>query len=72
MFNHQLAKRFQNVLAVEPTLDLDRQALAGALVDHGEHAELAPVAGSILDKIVSPDMVSILRAKPDARAVIEP
>ena len=50
----------------------DRQALARELVDHIEHAELPPVTGAILDKIVGPDMVRVLRSQTDARTVVEP
>ena len=51
-------------LSLRPTPD--RQALARELVDHIEHAELPPVTGAILDKIVGPDMVRVLRSQTDA------
>ena len=51
-------------LAVHP----DGQALPGELVDDVEQAELAPVMGALLDKVVGPDVVGALGAQPDARS----
>lgn len=42
------------------------------LVDDVEHAELLSLMGSVLDKVVGPDMVWALGTKTDARSVIEP
>ena len=44
----------------------------GELVDDVEHADLSPIVGPILDEIVGPDVVAVLRPEPDAGAVIEP
>ena len=53
-------------------LDPDRQAFAGELVDDVEHAELPSVVGAVLDEVVGPDVVAVLRPQPDAGAVVEP
>jgi hypothetical protein len=50
----------------------DRQALAGKLVDDVQHPVLAPVMRAMLDEVVGPDIVGILRPQAHARAVIEP
>jgi len=44
----------------------------GELVDDVEHAVLPPVMGPILDEVVGPDVIAVLRPKTDARSVIEP
>ncbi len=48
------------------------QALARELVDDVEHAELAPVMGAILNKVIRPDMIRILGPQADAGSVVEP
>ena len=70
--DHQIAENFKDVLAVEASSDLDRETLTRELVDNGEHAELAIVARSILNEVVSPDMVPVLRPEANAGAVIQP
>src|SRR3954471_12581689 len=42
------------------------------VVDDVEHADLAPVMGSVLDEVVGPDMIAVLGAKPDAGAIAQP
>ena len=41
-------------------------------VDDIEHAVFTSIMGMTLDKIVGPDMVRVLRAKPHAGTVVEP
>src|SRR5205807_10214014 len=41
--------------------DTDRQAFMGELVEHVEHPMLASVMGTVLDKVVGPDMIALLR-----------
>src|SRR5690606_31210454 len=61
-----------DVGGVELATDPDRQAFPGELVDDVEHAELPAIVGPPLDKVIGPDMVGMLRPKPDARSVIQP
>ena len=44
----------------------------GELVDDVQHPVLPPVMGSILDKVVGPDVIAVFWPKTDARSVIEP
>ena len=44
----------------------------GELVDDVEHPEPPSIVGAILDEVVGPDMIAVLRPQPDARAVIQP
>jgi hypothetical protein len=51
---------------------MDRQAFMGELVEHVEHPVLASLVGAILDEVIGPDMISVLRPQPDARSVGQP
>jgi hypothetical protein len=42
------------------------------LVDDVEHPDLPSIMGTILDEVVGPDVVAMLRPQPDARSVCEP
>jgi hypothetical protein len=44
----------------------------GELVEHVEHPILASVMGAVLDEVVGPDMIALLRAQPNARSVGQP
>ena len=44
----------------------------GELVEHVEHPVLASIVGAVLDKIVGPDMIALLRPQPNARSVGQP
>ena len=54
------------------THDTDRQAFMAELVEHVEHPILASVMGAVLDEVVGPDMIALLRPQPDARSVGQP
>ena len=70
--DEQVRQHVDDVDRLELAVDPDRQAFAGELVDDVEHAELAAVMGAVLDEVVGPDMVGMLRPQPDARAVVQP
>src|SRR5256714_7905696 len=44
----------------------------GELVEHVEHPILASIVGAVLDKVVGPDMIAVLRPQPNARSVGQP
>ena len=44
----------------------------GSTVDGVEHAELPAIVGAVLDEVVGPDVIALLRPQPDARSVGEP
>jgi hypothetical protein len=50
----------------------DRQVLVRELVEHIEHAELPAIMRAILDEVVGPHVIAMLRAQADARAVRQP
>ena len=68
----QIGEDGEHVIALELSLDMDRQALTAMLIDHRKHAERLPVMRPIGDEVVAPDMAAILGPEPDARAVIQP
>src|SRR5256714_11546717 len=44
----------------------------GELVEHVEHPVFASIMGAVLDKVVGPDMIAVLRPQPNARSVGQP
>lgn len=54
------------------SVDADRHAFASELVDNIQHAELPAVMGTVLDKIIGPDVVGVLWSKPHAGSVVQP
>jgi hypothetical protein len=44
----------------------------GELVEYVEHPIVASIVGAILDEVVGPDMIAILRPQPNARSVGQP
>src|SRR5262245_31701953 len=44
----------------------------GEFVEHVEHPIPASVVGAVLDKVVGPDVIAVLRPQPDARSVRQP
>jgi hypothetical protein len=42
------------------------------LVEHVEHPILALIVGVVLDKVVAPDMIALLRPQPNARSIGQP
>ena len=52
--------------------DTDCQAFMCELVEHVEHSVLGSLVGAVLDKVVGPDMIALLRWQPNARSVDQP
>lgn len=53
----------QHVVRGGLTGDVDGQALAGELVDDGEHAKAPAVVGAVGNEVVGPDVVRPTRAQ---------
>lgn len=70
--DHQLSKHVENILIIQTSLHLDRQAFTGELIDDREHAELAIIACPVLNEVISPDVIAMLWPQANARAVIKP
>src|SRR5262249_1729463 len=70
--DEQVGQNVDHIDRLELPGDTDRHALMAELVEHVEHAVLASLVGAVLDKIVGPDMIALLRPQPNARSVGQP
>ena len=70
--DEQIREEVDDINRPEPAGYADGQALVGELVDDVEHADLAPVVGAILDKVVGPNVIAVLGPEADAGAVVQP
>ena len=68
----QLGQAVNHVLAVEAAFDVDRQTFAAVFVDQCQHSERTSIAGLIVHKIITLNMIAALRSKPDAVSVVQP
>ena len=59
VLDEQVGQPIQHVVRAQMPGNLDRQALARLLVDHRQHAELTPVMGATLDKVIGPHVVGL-------------
>ena len=59
--DEELGQPPQHVIAGDPPRDVDGQALASELVDHGQEPEQTAVAGPGEQEVVAPDMVALGR-----------
>ena len=64
--DEQVGQGVDDAGRVQLSIDPDRQAFPGELVDDVEHAEFSSVMSSGLDEVVGPHVVGILRPKTDA------
>jgi hypothetical protein len=68
----QVGQNVDHIDRLELAGDTDRQTFVGELVEHVEHPILASVMGALLDEVVGPDMIALLRPQPDARSIGQP
>jgi hypothetical protein len=68
----QLRQLVEHVYCLDLPVDPDLEALPAILVDDVQHAQRSPVAGPLGHKIVTPDVVPVLRTQPDAGSVVQP
>ena len=66
------AQRLEHILVVEATSDTDEQCFPAIFVQNRQNPERGAVVGSVMDKVVAPDMVAKAGAQPDGRAIVEP
>jgi len=70
--DEQLGQGSQHVFVFELAGHDQGEAFAAGLIDDRQDAELAAIMGPALDEVVCPDVPRILRAQPDARAIVQP
>src|SRR3989440_1063320 len=70
--DEEVGQNVDHIDRLELAGDTDRQAFMGELVEHVEHAVLASVMSTVLDEVVGPDMIALLRSQPNARSVGQP
>src|SRR5262249_20134571 len=70
--DEQVGQNVDHIDRLELAGDTDRQAFMAELVEHVKHPVLASLVGAVLDKVVGPDMIALLRPQPNARSVGQP
>jgi hypothetical protein len=70
--DEEVRKNVDHINRLKLAGDTDRQAFVGELVNDIEHPISAPIVGAILDKVIGPDVIAVLRPQPDARSVGQP
>src|SRR6266446_300870 len=70
--DEEVGQNVDHIDRLELAGDTDRQAFMAELVEHVEHPILASILGAVLDEVVGPDMITLLRAQPNARSVGQP
>ena len=59
--DEQVGQNVDHIDRLELAGDTDRQTFVGELVEHVEHPISAPIVGAILDEVIGPDMIALLR-----------
>ena len=72
MPGEQICQHMQDIVVPQAARNLNRQALAGKLIDHGEHADRSTVMRAVQYEVVGPHMVAPPWSQTDARSVVEP
>ncbi len=62
--DEQVGQNVDRIDRLELAGDTDRQTFVGELVEHVEHPILASIVGAILDEVIGPDMIALLRPQP--------
>ena len=64
--DEQIGQRGDHVGRSQSSIDADCERLAGKLIDDIQHPILPPIMGAVLDKVIGPDVIRVLRPQPDA------
>jgi hypothetical protein len=68
----QVRQHVHDVSSVQSSIDPDRDAFARELVDDVQHSIFPAIMGAILDEVIGPDMVGMLRPQTDIAPVVQP
>ena len=66
MLQHCVGDSVQDIARAQLALHFDGQAFSSVLIDQRQHAERTSIMCSILDEVIGPDMVLMLRPEPHA------
>jgi hypothetical protein len=70
--DEEVGQNVDHIDRLELAGNTDRQAFMGELVENVEHPILASIVSAVLDEVVGPDMIAVLRPQSDARSVGQP
>jgi len=70
--NEQVREHVDDIGRVQPPADPDRKTLSRELINDIQHADFPSIVSAVLDEVVGPDMVGMLRTEPEARSFVEP
>src|SRR5262249_48618613 len=62
--DEEVGQNVDHIDRLELAGDTDRQTFVGELVEHVEHSVLVTIVGAILDEVIGPDMIALLRPQP--------
>jgi len=70
--DEQVGEHVDDIDRLELAIDPDGETLVCELVDDVEHPEFPSLVRAILDEVVGPHMIAVLRPQPNAGALVEP
>jgi hypothetical protein len=70
--DEEVGQNVDHIDRLELAGDTDGQAFMGELVNDTEHPISASIVGAVLNKVVGPDVITVLRAQPNTRSVGQP
>lgn len=70
--DEQIAKSLQDILALEASRHVDRQALTGVLVDERQHSNRSAITRKVRHEVIAPDVIFVRRTQPEARSISQP
>jgi len=62
----------QYILMSQASPHINSQAFSGIFIKNGQQTEAPPIPRPCMNEVVAPHMIPVLRAKPDAGAIIQP
>jgi hypothetical protein len=72
MLDHGFGQHVNDLVAVDPASDMDRQALSRVLIDQVQQSHRPSVMRESAHEIVCPDVIAVLRPQAHAGAVVKP
>src|SRR6185295_6811490 len=70
--DEQVREHVDDVDGLQLAIHPDGQTLVREFIDHIEHPELASIVGAVLDEVIRPHVIGVLRPQSDAGPVCAP